>query len=115
MVFQIFFFVMKQDFIWLEFLKTLIAAIELLEDILQIDPTKRPKSDAILRHAYFKLYYDRDTRQFKAERFDNSFERVNITLEELNSKSFWFIESKLKLFNINNYFQGLIFDEINKK
>jgi serine/threonine protein kinase len=65
-----------------------LKAIELLEAILKIDPKKRPTSERILSHAYFRPFYQKDGGDAvgNVERFDSSFERVDLNVDEFNDK-----------------------------
>lgn len=62
-------------------------AIDLLEQMLQLDCDRRPNAEQALGHKYLEQYSDPNDEP-NAEPFDDTFEETDLTVAEWKSKSF---------------------------
>lgn len=61
------------------------VAISLLNDLLQIEPSRRPTAKKALRHRYLSEYHDSKTEP-SGKRMDNSFEKLELQVNEWRGK-----------------------------
>lgn len=75
---------------YLIYIYLLTLAINLLEQMLELDADKRPTATQALAHPYLAQYAD-PTDEPTAEPYDESFEDKDLTVAEWRSKFFKFL------------------------